>query len=133
MARFQRDCLQDKRFKSKKEDKQIIDGKLRRTESRGRACQLSVRLMDTLVSILEYHRCTRCRCSNAKFHTNNEKEKLSKKLKTDLFFILTRIFRENSLKDQQTMVAIPYPLCFHIYTATVTKSMFLSNGELTLR
>lgn len=77
----------------------------------GRACQLSVRLMGTTVSILEYHRCTRCRCPNAKFHTNSEKEKSSKKLKIDLSFILKRIFRENSLAE----IMIPYPLFVFIY------------------
>jgi len=127
MARFQRDCLQDKRFESKKKDKQIIDGKLQRPASRWSLPTFCKTYIGTSVSILEYRRHTRCRCSNAKFYINSEKEKINKKLKTDLLSILKRIFRKNLPKDQtmnvRDSISIIY---FHISIRDCKKHFHLS-------
>lgn len=86
----------------------------------GRACQLSVRLMDTLVSILEYRQRTRCPCPNAKFHTNCEKEKSSRKRKTDLFFILKRVFKKPN--DVCNLYYTTY--IYYIFLYNLTRNMF---------
>jgi len=124
MARFQRDCLQDKRFESKKKDKQIIDGKLQRPESRWSLPTFCKTYIGTSVSIPEYRRHTRCRCSNAKFYINSEKEKPNKKLKIDPLSILKRIFRKNLPKDQTMNVfVILYPLYISIYPFAIIRSI----------